>query len=65
MFYMKAKRDYNGKLQIETLAGLTVDESEFLDERVFLKECATLMHEDNAIYGVVSCDVQSVLVSVY
>lgn len=65
MFYMRAERDYNGQLQIETLAGLTVDKCEYLDQPEFLSKCANITEQDGCIYGVVSCEVQSVLVSAY
>jgi len=64
MFYMKAER-YNGCLHFETLAGLSIDESMYLDESEFLRESANLTEHDDSLFGIVSVEVQSILHSVY
>ena len=64
MFYMSAKRDYNGKLHVETLAGF-IDDSLVLDESDFLQEMATTTYIEDEIFGIVSRDVHSVLLAAY
>lgn len=64
MFYMRAERDYKGRLIIETLAGF-IDDSLVLGESEFLKEITHTTYINDTVYGIVSCDVQSILLAAY
>lgn len=64
MFYMKANRNYNGKLHFETLAGINNDKSLYHSESEFIREAGNISAGDDCIYGIVCIDMHSIL-SVY
>jgi hypothetical protein len=61
---MKANRDFNGCLRLETLAGF-VDDSLVVDESEFLETIKDIDANDGDIFGIISSDVFDVLNNAY
>ncbi len=63
MFYVKAEKDHNGRISIDTLAGFT-DESLAMDEVEFMADMQEIKDGDTLV-GIVSLDVFDILDAAY